>query len=209
MKKIYKGWTDETGKTEGFLFDKISDEAKKAGIESLPDEVVLIGLHSANFTLYDKSTQKAFLVKFVFNKMEKYVTDQKEIDHIINGRKDEEEWLNEVWDNECQDNSDSLNIKHSSAKMDMTTRIYKEVLGIDQNHRNINKYVKAVIFEHADRGDIIVKNDNFGTRRKYADFTNGKIEAGLHPLQIVFSGVDVAHICHERYINEKDEVCYF
>ena len=100
MKKIYKGWRDETGKTEGFLFDKISDEAKKAGIELLPDEVVLIGLHSANFTLYDKSTQKAFMVKFVFNKKEKSVTDPEEVDHIINGREDEEEWLNEVWDNE-------------------------------------------------------------------------------------------------------------
>ena len=100
MKKIYKGWRDETGRTEGFLFDKITDEAKKAGIETLPDEVIIDGVHYANFTLYDKSTQKAFLIKFVFNKKEMYVTDPEEVDHIINGREDEEEWLNEVWENE-------------------------------------------------------------------------------------------------------------
>ena len=41
------------------------------------------------------------------------------------------------------------------------------------------------------QGDIIVKNDNFGTRRKYADFTEGKKKANLHPLQIVFSGLEI------------------
>lgn len=61
-----------------------------------------------------------------------------------------------------------------------------------------------------ERGDIIVKNDNFGTRRKYADFTNGKKEAGLNPLQIVFSGLDIeVNFENSRYINKNDEVCYF
>lgn len=72
-------------------------------------------------------------------------------------------------------------------KADKTTKLYKKVFDITENHFMVNRTVKAVIINFGDdRGDIIVKNDNFGTRRKYADFTNGKKEAGLHPLQIVF-----------------------
>ena len=89
-------------------------------------------------------------------------------------------------------------------KADITTKIYKSI-GIKENHDNVNKYLKAVIINFNDeRGDIIVKNDNFGTRRKYADFTNGKKEAGLHPLQIVFCGVEVSKMFHERYIGADD-----
>lgn len=59
-------------------------------------------------------------------------------------------------------------------KKDVTTQIYKDIFNIDENHNNINKIVKAVIINFGDeRGDIIVKNDNFGTRRKYACFTEG------------------------------------
>ena len=95
-------------------------------------------------------------------------------------------------------------------KKELTTKVYKRVFDIEENHKNINRFVKAVIINFGDeRGDIIVKNDNFGTRRKYADFTNGKKEAGLHPLQIVFSGLEMAEICHDRYINANNEVCYF
>lgn len=95
-------------------------------------------------------------------------------------------------------------------KKELTTKIYKNVLDVEENHKNVNKFVKAVVINFGDsRGDIIVKNDNFGTRRKYADFTNGKKEAGLHPLQIVFTGLEIARITHERYINEKNEICYF
>lgn len=95
-------------------------------------------------------------------------------------------------------------------KKELTTKIYKNVFGVEENHKNVNKFVKAVIINFGDsRGDIIVKNDNFGTRRKYADFTNGKKEAGLHPLQIVFAGLDIERTTHERYINENDEICYF
>lgn len=73
-----------------------------------------------------------------------------------------------------------------------------------------NKYVKAVIINFGDeRGDIIVENDNFGTRRKYADFTNGKKKAGLHPMQIVFSGVDIARACGDRYVNKNNEIYCF
>lgn len=92
----------------------------------------------------------------------------------------------------------------------MTTKIYKNVFDVEENHKNVNKFVKAVVINFGDsRGDIIVKNDNFGTRRKYADFTNSKKEAGLHPLQIVFTGLEIARITHERYMNEKNEICYF
>lgn len=95
-------------------------------------------------------------------------------------------------------------------KMDLTTKMYDKVFGVKENHENVNKFVKAVIINFGDeRGDIVVENDNFGTRRKYADFTNGKKKAGLHPMQIVFSGIDVAKICHEKYINANDEICVF
>lgn len=95
-------------------------------------------------------------------------------------------------------------------KKELTTKIYKDVFGVKENHESVNKFVKAVVINFGDeRGDIIVKNDNFGTRRKYADFTNGKKEAGLHPMQIVFSGLELAKILHDKYINANDEVCTF
>lgn len=96
-------------------------------------------------------------------------------------------------------------------KKELTTRLYKDVFDIDEVHTNVNKFIKAVIVNFGDeRGDIIVKNDNFGTRRKYADFTNGKKEAGLNPLQIVFSGLYIeVNFENSRYINKNDEVCYF
>lgn len=95
-------------------------------------------------------------------------------------------------------------------KADTTTKIYKKVFNTKENHGDINKRCKAVIINFGDeRGDIIVKNDNFGTRRKYADFTEGKKTAGLSPLQIVFSGLEIAHACGDRYINANDEICTF
>ena len=84
------------------------------------------------------------------------------------------------------------------------------VFGVNENHKNVNKLVKAVIINFGDeRGDIVVENDNFGTRRKYADFTEGKRKAGLHPMQIVFCGIEVARICHEKYIGVDDCVHEF
>ena len=95
-------------------------------------------------------------------------------------------------------------------KQELTTRIYKSVFGIKENHDKVNRYVKAVIINFGDeRGDIIVDNDNFGTRRKYADFTNGKKLAGLHPMQIVFAGVNASKYTDDRYIDQNDVVCYF
>lgn len=95
-------------------------------------------------------------------------------------------------------------------KKELTTKITKKLTGYDENHTNVNKFVKAVIVNFGDeRGDIIVKNDNFGTRRKYADFTNGKKEVGLNPLQIVFAGIDIERTVNGRYINANNEVCYF
>lgn len=95
-------------------------------------------------------------------------------------------------------------------KRDLTTKIYDDVFGIKENHEKVNKFVRAVIINFGDkRGDIVVENDNFGTRRKYADFTNGKKKAGLHPAQIVFSGVEMARLFRERYINANGDVCAF
>lgn len=94
-------------------------------------------------------------------------------------------------------------------KADVTTKLYKK-MGIPENHFMVNKAVKAVIINFGDeRGDIIVKNDNFGTNRKYADFTNGKKEAGLNPMQIVFSGIDVAIAMKDRYIGTDDKIHTF
>ena len=94
-------------------------------------------------------------------------------------------------------------------KCDATTKIYR-ALRVELDQANVNKYVKAVIINFGDeRGDIIVENDNFGTHRKYADFTNGKKKAGLHPMQIVFSGVDAARACGDRYVNKNNEICCF
>lgn len=94
-------------------------------------------------------------------------------------------------------------------KADNTTRIIKS-MGLDEDHFMVNKAVKAVIVNFGDeRGDIIVENDNFGTRRKYADFTEGKKKAGLNPMQIVFSGVDFAAVKKDRYIGADDKVHTF
>lgn len=99
-----------------------------------------------------------------------------------------------------------MNMKNA----DLTTRIYANIFGAKENHFNVNRDVQAVIVNFGDeRGDIIVKNDNFGTRRKYADFTNGKKEAGLNPMQIVFSGVDVAAVSNDRYIDKDGNVRVF
>lgn len=95
-------------------------------------------------------------------------------------------------------------------KKEITTKIYKDIFGIDENHKDVNKFLKAIVINFGDeRGDIIIYNDNFGTRRKYADFTNGKKKAGLHPLQIVFCGIEIAKICHERYMNANGDICTF
>ena len=94
-------------------------------------------------------------------------------------------------------------------KCDVSTKVY-HAWGVSVNHANVNKYVKAVIINFGDeRGDIIIENDNFGTRRKYADFTNGKKKAGLHPMQIVFTDINMARVSGDRYVNKNDEVCYF
>lgn len=95
-------------------------------------------------------------------------------------------------------------------KIDSTTKLYRDAFGIREDHTNVNRIVKAVVINFGDeRGDIIVTNDNFGTRRKYADFTNGKKAAGLNPMQIVFSGLECAHICHDRYIGPDDRIHEF
>ena len=95
-------------------------------------------------------------------------------------------------------------------KKELTTKIYKDVFNVDENHEKVNSFLKAVVINFGDeRGDIIVENDNFGTRRKYADFTEGKKKAGLHPMQIVFSGIDFAKIMHTKYIDKNGNVKTF
>lgn len=97
-----------------------------------------------------------------------------------------------------------------SAKADVTTKIYNDVFGQKFDHTRVNKCVKAVIVNYGDaRGDIIVKNDNFGTRRKYADSTNGKREAGLNPMSIVFVDPEHEAIFKERYIGPDDKIHTF
>lgn len=95
-------------------------------------------------------------------------------------------------------------------KADISTKIYKSVFDVTEDHFMVNKVVKAVIINFGDaRGDIVVENDNFGTRRKYADFTEGKKKAGLNPLQIVFSGLEFAIACRDRYIGADDQIHTF
>ena len=95
-------------------------------------------------------------------------------------------------------------------KADITTKIYRNVFNEKEDHTDVNKFVKGVIVNFGDeRGDIIVCNDNFGTRRKYADFTEGKKKAGLHPLQIVFGGLNYARACHDKYIGADDKIHEF
>lgn len=95
-------------------------------------------------------------------------------------------------------------------KADLTTKTYKKVFRYEENHKNVNSFVKGVIVNFGDeRGDIIVWNDNFGTRRKYADFTEGKKNAGLHPMQIVFAGLEMAEHFHDRYIGKDNMVHEF
>lgn len=93
------------------------------------------------------------------------------------------------------------------AKIDMATKIYKDVFNHEIDDASVNEHVKAVVINFGDeRGDIIVTNDNFGTRRKHADFTKGKEAVGLHPMQIVWPGWDVGKISHIKYINEHNEL---
>ena len=42
-----------------------------------------------------------------------------------------------------------------------------------------------------------------------ADFTNGKKKAGLNPMQIVFSDIDIARVSGDRYVNKNNEICCF
>lgn len=93
---------------------------------------------------------------------------------------------------------------------DINTQINKQLFGFKENHFRVNKTVKAVIINFNDeRGDIIVRNNNYGIRRKYADFTEGKKEAGLHPMQIVFSGLESAIMFKQKYIGSDNQVHVF
>lgn len=75
-------------------------------------------------------------------------------------------------------------------KMDISDKIYKDVFKQNNNVIGLNKIIKGIVYTTKDGKEIIIKNDNFGTRRKYLDFTNGRKEANIHPLQIIVSDVD-------------------
>lgn len=93
--------------------------------------------------------------------------------------------------------------------MDNVTRMYREI-GFMENHKNVNKFVKAVVINFGDeRGDIFVENSNFGTDEEFADFTDGRKKSGLHPGQVVFSGIDVATAMKDRYIGPDDKIHTF
>lgn len=66
---------------------------------------------------------------------------------------------------------------------------------------DFNKEVKAVVVGFRDR-EVIVENDNFGTRRRYPSFEKGKEKADLHPSQIVWAGLTLAAIVGDTYINK-------
>lgn len=90
-------------------------------------------------------------------------------------------------------------------KADVTSKIYKNA-GFEMDQIGINKEVKAVIINFGDaRGDIIVRNSNFGTDEEFADFTEGKAENGLHPLQIVMASIDAEALTGGRYIGPDDK----
>lgn len=93
-------------------------------------------------------------------------------------------------------------------KRDVTTRIYDKVFNVKENHNKVNEFVKAIILEFSDR-IVIVENDNFGTKRKYADFTEGKKKAGLNPLQIVFTGIENEKLFHTKYVGGDNKVHTF
>lgn len=62
---------------------------------------------------------------------------------------------------------------------------------------NENSWLRSVIFEMNGKS-YEIENANFGLRRKYPDFMESKKAHGLHPLQIVYAGLDI-----ERYGNSK------
>lgn len=86
-------------------------------------------------------------------------------------------------------------------KKDLSEKILNNVFNYKFDSKNLNKTVKAVILRFENR-EVIVENDNFGTNRKYMDFTKGKIKVGLHPMQICFSGIECAKIFGDEYINQ-------
>ena len=103
-------------------------------------------------------------------------------------------------------------IRRMKMKKDLTTEIFKEVFEVEEDHNGkefiFNKEVKGVFINFGD-GDILVENDNFGTDEKYGCFKEGKRKAKLHPMQIVFSGLTTARICHDMYLDKNDEVKIF
>ncbi len=92
-------------------------------------------------------------------------------------------------------------------KKDGVANLYKNVFGLEIE-KNLNKIVKAVILDFKDK-EIIVKNDNFGTRRKYLDFINGRKEAGLNPLQIVFAGIQCEAAVNSKFIGSDEKIHSF
>ena len=88
-------------------------------------------------------------------------------------------------------------------KMDISDKIYKDVFKQKNNLTGLNNIIKGIVYTTKDGKEKIIKNDNFGTRRKYLDFTNGRKEANIHPLQIIVSEFDF--LFDDTYFIDKND----
>lgn len=95
---------------------------------------------------------------------------------------------------------------------DVTIEI-QQMLGVKQDYgTDVNKWLKAIIVsfrKDVDPNECIVANDNFGKRRKYPDFTEGRKAAGLHPLQMVYNGPTAEAQRDTKFIGKDDKIHSF
>lgn len=89
----------------------------------------------------------------------------------------------------------------------------QQMLGIKQEYgKDVNKWLKAIIVsfgKDVDPNEYVVTNDNFGKRRKYPDFTEGRKTAGLHPLQMVYNGPAAEAQSGTKFIGKDDKIHSF
>lgn len=92
-------------------------------------------------------------------------------------------------------------------KTEPVIKIYTELFDYKHDVKT-NKLIKAVVISINEK-DYTVTNDNFNTRRKYPDFTEGKKAEGLHKHQIVFLGIELASVTNDRFIDNNNQLHYF
>lgn len=71
-----------------------------------------------------------------------------------------------------------------------------------------NTWMRSVIFEMNGK-EYEIENANFGLRRKYPDFMESKKAHGLHPLQIIYAGVDIEKTGTAKYRDKYGEIHKF